>query len=165
MAEEQKLSVLFVCLGNICRSPMAEAAFRQTVKDTGYENSFTRIDSCGTIGIHASSEPDSRTLSTLKTNGIQTDHRARQVTKKDFEEFDYILAMDNSNLSDLRRKAPQGSRAKVMLFGDFGNNKGEQVADPYYGGQSGFDTNFKQVVDFSKGFLRQTLGATDVLSN
>jgi len=80
--EAQKLSVLFVCLGNICRSPMAEAGFRQTAIDAGYVDSFTLIDSCGTVGIHAGDKPDSRTVATLNANGIQTDHRSRQVTKK-----------------------------------------------------------------------------------
>jgi len=141
---------------------MAEAAFRQTAIDAGYADSFNHIDSCGTIGIHAGNRPDSRTVATLSANGIQTEHRSRQVTKKDFDVFDYVLAMDNANLSDLLQKAPPGSKAKVMLFGDFGANKGEEVADPYYGGQSGFDKNFEQVVSFSKGFLRQTLGATNV---
>ncbi|RPB27831.1 LMWPc-domain-containing protein [Terfezia boudieri ATCC MYA-4762] len=158
MTETQNLAVLFVCLGNICRSPMAEAAFRHTVKESGYAESFTRIDSCGTAGYHVGVRPDSRTLATLKNNGIDTNHRARQVTKKDFDEFDYILAMDTANLHFLLRKAPPGSKAKVMLFGDFGNTKGEEVADPYYGGTSGFETNFKQIITFSKGFLRQVLG-------
>ncbi|KAF8420792.1 phosphotyrosine protein phosphatase I superfamily, partial [Tirmania nivea] len=153
------LSVLFVCLGNICRSPMAEAAFRHTAQESGYAGSFTRIDSCGTAGYHVGSRPDSRTVATLKNNGIDTDHRARQVTRTDFDEFDYILAMDTANLHDLRRKAPPGSKAKVMLFGDFGKTKGEEVADPYYGGTSGFETNFKQIIGFSKGFLRQVVGA------
>ncbi|KAI5811629.1 phosphotyrosine protein phosphatase I superfamily [Peziza echinospora] len=155
--ETPKLSVLFVCLGNICRSPMAEAAFRNTVEVAGYADSFDKIDSCGTAGYHSGSNPDHRTVETLKKNGISTDHLARQVTKKDFTDFDYVLAMDESNLRDLQRKAPAGSKAKVMLFGDFSKKKGELVVDPYHGGKSDFEENFRQVVRFSKGFLKEVL--------
>ncbi|KAI5851868.1 phosphotyrosine protein phosphatase I superfamily [Tricharina praecox] len=157
-SHDEQISVLFCCLGNICRSPMAEAAFRDTVEKLGYADRFSRIDSCGTAGYHVGAEPDHRTIEMLRKNGITTDHCARQVAQKDFKNFDYILAMDTSNLSNLKRIEPKSGKAKVMLFGYFdGNKRKEIVEDPYYGGNSGFTENFAQVVRFSKNFVREVL--------
>ncbi|KAI5812334.1 phosphotyrosine protein phosphatase I superfamily [Pyronema omphalodes] len=154
-----EISVLFCCLGNICRSPMAEAAFRATVKQLGHEKRFGTIDSCGTAGYHTGEQPDSRTVATLKQHGIPINHRARQVQREDFENFDYILAMDESNLTNLNRIKPKGAKAKVLLFGHFdGKNRKEIVDDPYYGGKEGFQENFEQVTRFSKNFVREVLG-------
>ncbi|KAL7270269.1 Low molecular weight phosphotyrosine protein phosphatase [Rhizina undulata] len=157
--DDGKISVLMVCLGNICRSPMAEGAFRDTVHKLGYGARFKRIDSCGTAGYHTGEEPDARTLQVLRKNGILIDHLARQVCLKDFNEFDYIIAMDDSNLRDLIRVKPGTCKAKVKLFGHFSEKYGEQVQDPYYGGQAGFEKNFNQIVRFTKGFLREVFQA------
>jgi low molecular weight phosphotyrosine protein phosphatase len=109
---------------------------------------------------HAGDDPDDRTMSTLEKHGI-TDyvHAARKVRSSDFENFDYIFAMDRSNLSDLMRsKKPPGSKAKVMLFGEYsGSGKAEVVQDPYYGGQQGFETAYTQCLRFSKNFLNELL--------
>ncbi|KAA8905996.1 phosphotyrosine protein phosphatase I superfamily [Sphaerosporella brunnea] len=157
-APNEKLAVLFCCLGNICRSPMAEAAFRHTVEQLGHGRRFSKIDSCGTAGYHSGEQPDSRTVETLLKNGIEINHRARQVRQSDFNEFDYILAMDESNLHNLQRIAPANGKAKVLLFGHFdGKSRNEIVDDPYYGGTSGFKTNFNQIVRFSKNFVREVL--------
>ncbi|PUU74976.1 phosphotyrosine protein phosphatase I superfamily [Tuber borchii] len=158
-ADPDAVNVLFVCLGNICRSPMAEGAFRRTVQQLGFKNKFRRIDSCGTASYHSGERPDPRTIQLLAKHGIHTSHLARQLATSDFNDFDYILAMDDANLRDITSAQPKGSKAKVMLFGNFGDNKREQVQDPYYGGQAGFDKNYLQIVRFTKGFLREVFGA------
>ncbi|KAK6507237.1 hypothetical protein TWF481_005687 [Arthrobotrys musiformis] len=156
MASE-KISVLMVCLGNICRSPMAEAVFRHTAEKHGVLERFDVIDSAGTGAYHVGHKPDSRSVAECAKNGVEVVHRARQVRASDFERFDYVLAMDEENLGDLERRRPGGSKAKVMMFGEFGGGR-EVVEDPYYGGQRGFEVNFGQCGRFSEGFLREVLG-------
>ncbi|KAK3173239.1 hypothetical protein OEA41_006568 [Lepraria neglecta] len=159
------ISVLFVCLGNICRSPMAEAVFNSL---TSSDPRLSTIDSAGTGAYHEGDGPDPRTMSTLEDNGIvDYDHAARKVQASDFSTFGYILAMDKDNLNDLQRiksrvtKKGNGTTGKemgkVMLFGDFGGKKGEQVGDPYYGARNGFEIAYEQMVRFSKGFIAQVL--------
>ena len=157
-------SVLFVCLGNICRSPMAEAVFRSLTQS---HPGTLKIDSAGTGAYHAGDAPDTRTMDTLRTNNIDDyDHAARKVQSADFTTFDYILAMDKDNLTDLRslrnrlvkkNPASENQMAKLMLFGDFGGQKGEQVVDPYYGARNGFAIAYEQMVRFSEGFISQIL--------
>ncbi|KAH6656109.1 phosphotyrosine protein phosphatase I superfamily [Truncatella angustata] len=153
----EKVSVLFVCLGNICRSTMAEGVFRSLVKDSPYMERLETIDSCGTGAYHAGDDPDDRTMATLEKNGI-TDyvHAARKVRPSDFDDFDYIFAMDRSNLSDLKRmRKSDKSKGKIMLFGEYsGSGKAEIVQDPYYGGQQGFETAYAQCQRYSKNFLK-----------
>ncbi|KAI8630027.1 phosphotyrosine protein phosphatase I superfamily [Xylariaceae sp. FL1651] len=158
-----KISVLFVCLGNICRSTMAEGVFRSIVQDptSPYHNLVGRVDSCGTGGYHVGDEPDSRTLSTLKDNGITNyKHAARRLRDSDFRDFDYIFAMDQGNLSDLERwrnKKKADDKAQVMLFGEFsGTGRKEIVQDPYYVGHDAFEKTYEQCRRFSKNFLAVT---------
>ncbi|KAH6215955.1 phosphatase [Parastagonospora nodorum] len=156
------VSVLFVCLGNICRSTMSEGVFTSLAPSHPLTKS---IDSCGTGAYHVGSSPDRRTMSTLKSHGITTyRHKARKFdARKDFDEFEYILAMDAENLSDLeaerksvvRKRGGEEGVGKVMLFGEFGGKKGEEVEDPYYGGEEGFEEAYRQAVRFSKGFLEK----------
>ncbi|KAK1770801.1 putative low molecular weight phosphotyrosine protein phosphatase [Phialemonium atrogriseum] len=152
-----QVSVLFVCLGNICRSTMAEGVFQSMTSKAPYNGLVSRVDSCGTAAYHTGEEPDDRTMSTLERHGI-TDyvHAARKLRSSDFDEFDYVFAMDRSNLSDLQREArkkPNG-KAKVMLFGEYsGSGKAEVVNDPYYGGRDGFEKAYEQATRFSKNFL------------
>ncbi|KAH8171405.1 low molecular weight phosphotyrosine protein phosphatase domain-containing protein [Sarocladium implicatum] len=158
----EKVSVLFVCLGNICRSTMAEGVFRDLAKNPEYKDKIGRIDSCGTGAYHVGDDPDDRTMSTLEENGI-TDYRhaARKFSIKDFETFDYIFAMDKSNLSDLQRlqQRNQGGRAQVMLYGEYsGTGKAEVVTDPYYGGQGGFTKAYEQCRRFGVEFLKEVVG-------
>lgn len=145
---------------------MAEAVFRHITSTSSHPRlSISKIDSAGTASYHVGSEPDSRTMSTLVDNGIKDYiHQGRQVSIDDFAEFDYILAMDRENLRNLqrlssRKKRPTGAtEAKVMLFGDFGGVKGEEVIDPYYGARDGFDVAYKQMVRFTNGFIQQVWG-------
>ncbi|KAJ9603935.1 Low molecular weight phosphotyrosine protein phosphatase [Cladophialophora chaetospira] len=160
-----KVSVLFVCLGNICRSTMAEGVFRSLTKSNPR---IGEVDSAGTGAYHTLDPPDYRTLETLEKHGITDyEHGARQVRSDDFEQFDYVFAMDRYNLSDLqrlqRRAESKGktTKAKVMMFGDFGGSKkGEEVVDPYYGADRGFEDVYQQVTRFSTNFLEEVVDKT-----
>ncbi|MET3725179.1 low molecular weight protein-tyrosine-phosphatase [Sphingomonas trueperi] len=135
---------LFVCLGNICRSPLAEAAFRAAAEEAGIA---VIADSAGTGGWHAGEQPDRRSIAVAAKHGIDiTGQRARQVTREDFERFDHILALDPQNLADLRRIAPKGGRARLRLLLDAVPGwAGRAVDDPYYGGPEGFDRTWDEV--------------------
>jgi low molecular weight phosphotyrosine protein phosphatase len=155
------VSVLFVCLGNICRSPMAEGVFRHL---TASDERIGTVDSAGTGAYHTLEPPDPRTSATLRKKGITDyDHGARQVEEGDFSNFDYIFAMDRSNLRDLermKRRAEKSGAVKgqVMLYGKFsGKGKDEEVADPYYGRDNGFDTVYEQVNRFATNFLKEVV--------
>jgi len=156
-----KTSVLFVCLGNICRSPMAEAVFRHLVTLNGLQDRFGTIASAGTAGYHVGDHPDPRTVSVCKKHGVTANSTAQQVAPNDFTTFHYILAMDPSNLRNLRLLQPSNSTAQVKLFGEFGD--GAIVEDPYYGSNDGFERNFKQCTEYSVGLLK-ALGFDSVKS-
>lgn len=141
---------------------MAEGVFRSLTKSNPR---IGQVDSAGTGAYHTLDPPDDRTLQTLRRHGITDyDHGARQVQAADFQNFDYIFAMDAYNLSDLqrlkRRAESKGNatKAKVMMFGDFGGkSKGEEVIDPYYGADKAFEEVYQQVNRFSKNFLEQVV--------
>ncbi|KAI8092555.1 phosphotyrosine protein phosphatase I superfamily [Halteromyces radiatus] len=154
MINHPTISVLFVCLGNICRSPMAEAVFAHIVQQHQLTERFKKIDSAGTAGYHVGSKPDSRSAATCEKYGAAVNHRAQKVTTQHFKEFDYILCMDESNLEDLLNKKPAGSKAVISLFGEFDPQGERIIQDPYYGGIDGFEHNFKQVTRASEGFLK-----------
>lgn len=145
-------SVLFVCLGNICRSPMAEGVFRRKVEDAGLLP-MIRIDSAGTGDWHVGEEPDRRAIAMAARHGIDiTGLRARRVRPDDFETFEHILAMDRSNLAVLRRMAPAGG-ARPRLFLDYARHPGTgEVPDPYMDG--GFETALRLIEDGAAGLLR-----------
>ena len=131
--------VLFVCLGNICRSPLAEAVFRHKVRERGVEHLF-EIDSAGTSGYHDGAAPDRRSAETALRRGVELAGRSRKLRADDLRGFDYVVAMDAENLRELRRRAPAGTEDKIrMLCGD------ADVPDPYYGGERGFDDVLDQV--------------------
>ncbi|GMM30876.1 tyrosine protein phosphatase [Martiniozyma asiatica (nom. inval.)] len=128
-------SVAFVCLGNICRSPMAEAVFSYVANEYGLD---LKIESFGTAGYHVGETPDSRTVSTCKKHRVPINHRAQQIKSSHFNEFDYILCMDESNLQNLKRIQPKNSKAKLSLFGKYRTDPQFEVIvdDPYYGVKS-----------------------------
>ncbi len=153
---EGKVSVLFVCMGNICRSPTAHGVFRKLVEEEGLSERIF-IDSAGTYAYHVGSGPDRRAQETARRRGIDiSDLRARKVETTDFELFDYILAMDQSNVDELAEIAPAGLEHKVRLFMDFATDMNwSEVPDPYYGGLSGFERVFDMVETASKGLLAE----------
>jgi protein-tyrosine phosphatase len=138
----KKISVLFVCLGNICRSPLAEAIFKHKVKERGWDE-FIYADSCGTSNYHIGGNPDARTIANATKNGIEIDHCGRQFSAEDFESFDYILAMDSSNHKNIMRLDNSSKfAAKVQMMRTFDPNGEGDVPDPYYGGERGFQEVF-----------------------
>lgn len=138
---------------------MAEAVFKHTVNENKLDAFFARIDSFGTSGYHIGENPDSRSSATCKKHGVPVSHYAQQIKARHFDEFDYIICMDESNLRNLKRLKPQSSKAQVSLFGKW-NTDGKYrdiVDDPYYGGNDGFEYNFKQIQHFSEQFLQSEL--------
>ncbi|MCW8885112.1 MAG: low molecular weight phosphotyrosine protein phosphatase [Motiliproteus sp.] len=135
-----RCSVLFVCLGNICRSPTAHGVFAHKVDQSGLQ-SLISVDSAGTAAYHVGNPPDKRSARIARSRGYDLSSlRARQVVSDDFHIFDYILAMDNSNLFDLQQLQPPQGKAQVKLFLDYAPQFSEQeVPDPYYGGSDGFE--------------------------
>ncbi len=149
------ISVLFVCLGNICRSPTAHGVFARLVENSGYSKSIL-VDSAGTGDWHLDHAPDQRTAQVAASKGYDlSDLRARLVTSADFAQFDYILAMDNANLKDLRAMQPADYQGHLGLFLDFSSQSEYlEVPDPYYGGDEGFELVFGLVEDASAGLLQ-----------
>ena len=146
------VKVLFVCLGNICRSPLAEAAFRDEAARTGLD---AAADSAGTGGWHRGPPPDRRAIAAARRHGVDiSELRARQVRPEDFEAFDHILALDADNLADLRALRPAGSRASLSLLLDHvPGREGETVADPYYGGDGHFDITWRDVSEAARALI------------
>lgn len=133
-----KKKVLFVCLGNICRSPLAEAVFNHQVRARGLNATF-EADSCGTGDYHIGQEPDPRTWACASRNGIKMHHFGRQIQTSDILGFDYILAMDRNNYADIERLAPDPAlMEKVQLLRTFDESGLEEVPDPFYGDEADF---------------------------
>lgn len=148
--------VLFVCMGNICRSPTAEGVFRRLVEDAGLTREI-KIDSAGTHSYHVGSKPDARAQDAAGKRGFDLSRlRARKVSPKDYREFDYILAMDRNNQADMLADCPDEYREKVQLFLDYAVHYSEkEVPDPYYGGRKGFEFVLDLVEDAARQLLDQ----------
>jgi protein-tyrosine phosphatase len=148
--------VLFVCLGNICRSPLAEAIFKHKVKQKDLEH-FFEIDSCGTGNYHIGDIPDTRTFAIASKYGIEIDHIVRQLSADDLETFDYILAMDKNNFQNILRLSDiDAHKGKVFLMREFDSlGKGMEVPDPYWGKEREFQEVFDILDRSIDGFLEQ----------
>lgn len=144
--------VLFVCLGNICRSPLAEAAFRHEAAKAGLD---VEVDSAGTGNWHAGSPPDPRSVAKAREAGIDISHyRARQIVSRDFRRFTHILAMDKQNLADIRALAPEDATAEVSLLMDLvPGREGADIADPYYGGEENFADSWDDAVTAARALV------------
>ena len=137
--------ILFVCLGNICRSPLGEGIMRQLVRDAGLEEQI-QVDSAGTGAYHEGEAPDPRSRAVAAKHGVSLDgQRARQVKTEDFRDFDLVLAMDRQNLDDLLANCPAEERSRLRLMRSFDPAGGTDVPDPYFGGPNGFDDVFVMV--------------------
>ncbi|KAK3612494.1 hypothetical protein CHS0354_024464 [Potamilus streckersoni] len=147
-------SVLFICLGNICRSPTAEAVLQHLLSQSGKLSEW-KVDSAAIADWNVGKTPDDRTMQILKKNGIRDyQHIARQVCGDDFRVFEYILGMDKENMSALEDLKPINSKAKLKLLGEFDPQKELIIKDPYVDGNpSGFENTYKQCVRSCKGFL------------
>lgn len=149
------VKILFVCMGNICRSPTAEGVFRHFVTQADLQN-VIEIDSAGTIGYHIGNPPDSRASAAAKLRGIDlSSQRSRIVENSDFEYFDYIIAMDNDNEIELHNRCPDEHKEKIQLFLNYADNtEAQEVPDPYYGSGNGFEIVLDLIEDASSGFLQ-----------
>ena len=154
MEKDIQASVLFVCMGNICRSPTAEAVFRARVEAAGLIRHIA-IDSAGTHDYHIGEPPDARTQRAARQRGYDMSGlRGRQVGPEDFLRFDYVLAMDQANLAILRNLRPGQADSHLGLFLDFARSHAErEVPDPYYGGAEGFERVLDMVEDAAEGLL------------
>ncbi|MEE9425171.1 MAG: low molecular weight protein-tyrosine-phosphatase [Methylococcales bacterium] len=151
---DAKVKILFVCMGNICRSPLAEGVFRHHAEQAGIISEIV-LDSAGTHAYHIGEPPDPRSQSIATEHSIDiSKQRARKVAQHDFRDFDYILAMDQDNYNILVDDSPEQFRDRIHLFLDFAPDLGNQnVPDPYYGGSFGFERVFDLVTDASAGLL------------
>lgn len=151
--------VLFVCLGNICRSPMAEGVFRRMVTEAGYAQQV-HIDSAGTHAYHVGEPPDERAAAAAARRGVDIRAlRGRRAVEQDIVGHDYVLAMDHENYAHLRALSPPGHEHKVRLFLEFASRTTERaVPDPYFGGASGFDRALDLIEDAAEGLLAEIRG-------
>lgn len=151
---KNKTSVLFVCMGNICRSPTAEGIFRHMIVEQNIAESFI-TDSAGTHAYHVGAPPDHRAQEIAESRGIDlSDLKGRKVTISDFDEFDYVLAMDKDNYAILNEMCPSSKKHQLKLFLDFAKDvKFDEVPDPYYGGTGGFEKVFDMLEQASTGLI------------
>ena len=150
----EKIKVLFVCMGNICRSPTAEGVFVKLIEEQGLEDRF-EIDSAGTHAYHEGEAPDLRAQKAAQARDVKLKHlKARKVVVGDFEDYHYILAMDQDNFSILTEACPEEHQHKIKYFMDYAPHlETREVPDPYYGGRYGFETVLDLVEEAAKGFV------------
>ena len=155
MSESADLKILFVCLGNICRSPMAEGAFKTLLKQKNLSNKYY-CDSAGTSAYHLGDQPDKRMCETALKHGIKLSHAAQQLTVEDFGAFHVIVAMDKSNYEDILKIKPKEANTKVVLMRDYDKlGSGKDVPDPYYGGAQGFEEVYAIVMRSCEELLNE----------
>jgi protein-tyrosine phosphatase len=150
---DDRIGVLFVCLGNICRSPLAEGIFLHKLKQRGIEHRF-RVDSAGTGDWHAGELPDPRTLAIAAKYGIVLPSRARQVTRDDFDVFHHLVCMDENNRRTLQHRGAPATKLRLMLAAD-PKAKLREVPDPYYGGEDGFEYVYRLLDSAGDALLQQ----------
>jgi protein-tyrosine phosphatase len=161
-----KIRICFVCLGNICRSPTAEGIMRSLVEESGLEE-YIEIDSAGTSAEHLGEEPDPRTHEAAEENGISLVGTARQFEIEDFDEFEYVIAMDGENRDELSSLAPdETAEEKIFLVRDFEPRarRDQDVPDPYYGGSDGFGEVFDILSNACRGLLEHVVLQHDLPS-
>ena len=160
----QKIKVLFVCMGNICRSPTAEGVFTSFIEARDLAHAF-QVDSAGTHAYHVGDAPDLRAQKAARDRGVELKHiRARRVTHDDFERFDYILVMDDENHAILHDACPDDLKHKIKHFLDYAPHlEQREVPDPYYGGSYGFERVLDMVEVASEGFI-ETLRREGILA-
>ncbi|WP_205619067.1 low molecular weight protein-tyrosine-phosphatase [Halomonas halocynthiae] len=147
------IRVLFVCLGNICRSPTAEGVFRQQLRESGLTERV-EVDFCGVAGWHQGKAPDPRAQAAAAERGVDISGlRARQLNVGDFERFDYVLAMDHDNLAAIHGMCPEGSQVQKTLFLTYAGQSDMSVPDPYYGGDEGFEEVLDLIEAASRGLI------------
>ncbi|WP_447553147.1 low molecular weight protein-tyrosine-phosphatase [Vreelandella sp. EE22] len=147
--------VLFVCLGNICRSPSAEGVFRKALHEAGLQDEI-HVDSCGVGDWHVGKAPDARAQQAARRRGVDISRlRARQLCVKDFHDFDYVLGMDDTNMEAIEALASDDSRARTTLFLAYGKGDEVEVPDPYYGGEEGFEHVLDLIESASRGLLAE----------
>jgi len=147
------VKVLFVCMGNICRSPTAHGVFRELVREQGL-GAAIEVDSAGTHNYHAGNPPDARSQATARRRGIDlSDLRARRFVAADFADFDYVIGMDHGNIADMRALRPPDARARLQLMLEYSQKyHQDEVPDPYFG-DDGFDLVFDMIDDAARGLL------------
>jgi len=153
------IKVLFICLGNICRSPLAEAVFNHKVKEKKLDK-FIESDSCGTSNYHIGKSPDHRSIQTAQNRGILIDHAGRQLSRSDLEEFDYLIAMDQSNLDNIKKLMDREglSHPHLYLMREFQPNPSHtDVPDPYYGEVEGFEEVYDILDEAMDHFLEKVI--------
>ena len=150
------IRVLFVCLGNICRSPSAEGTFRKILQDESLEG-HVEVDSAGLGHWHIGNPPDDRAQASARKRGIELGGlRARQVARGDFDAFDYVIAMDHANHSELRARSDAARHERIHLFMDFSDEYSlDEVPEPYYGGELGFERALDMIESASRGLLAE----------